>query len=98
MNNLEESTKIAKDVRFALLGRAIADRTAQGLDTSQERKEATILRRQEQDSARKATQFAALARQVGDAERNGKDIAELVAALIALRRTEVGPAVVAKEP
>ena len=92
MNHLEESTKFAKDTRFAILGRAIADRATRGQDATALIAEATILRRQEQDSADRQTQFAALARQIGDAARNGQDTAPHVARLMELRASEVGPA------
>jgi hypothetical protein len=84
MNNIEESTKLAKETRWASIGRAIAD----GSSREKWMQEAAVLRRQEQDSADRETQFAALARQIGDALRVGRDTAELVGKLVALRTLE----------
>jgi hypothetical protein len=91
MNNAEEATKIAKDVRFAVLGRAIADVSRAGGSYRQHVAEATLLRQQEQDSADKQTRFAALTRQIGDAARNGHDITPMVEMLTELRSVELGP-------
>jgi hypothetical protein len=85
MNNIEESTKLGKEVRWAVIGRAIAD----GVELQRWVSEAAILRRQEQDSACRETQFAALARQVGDAVRSGADLAPLLDSLRALRKHEL---------
>jgi hypothetical protein len=90
MNNAEEATKIAKDVHFAVLGRAIADAANSGAPLHQLLQEAQILRRREQDGATRQTNFAALTRQIGDAARNGKDTAPHIAAIVALRRAELG--------
>lgn len=90
MNNIEESIKLAKETRWAVLGRTLADAASQGKPVTAHIAEAELLRRQEQDSADRETQFAALARQVGDAVRKGKDTQPLVAQLVALRRRELG--------
>ena len=88
MNNLEESTKLSREARWATIGRAIAD----GKEREHWMLEASLLRRQEQQSADHQTQFSALARQIGDAVWSGRDTEELEAELVALRRGEVGPA------
>ncbi len=92
MINIEESTKIAKDTKFSVLGRAIADGARAGQDVTRHIAEAELLRRQEQESADKNTRFAALARQIGDATRTGRDAGELVVKLMELRAIELGPA------
>jgi hypothetical protein len=91
MNNAEEATKIAKDVRFAVLGRGIADVAMHGGSFRQLVAEAAMLRQQEQDSANKQTRFAAIARQIGDAARNGHNITPMVEMLTELRAMELGP-------
>jgi hypothetical protein len=88
--NLEESTKLSKDARFATLGRAIADASISGQSIREAVAEAQLLRWQEQDSASRETRMSALVRQIGDASRSGKAIAPLIAQLIDLRRTELG--------
>ncbi len=93
MNHAEEATKIARETRFAVLGRAIADALRAGDPAQALIDEATLRRRQEQDSAAKEQRFAALARQIGDANRNGKDLGPLLARAAALRAAELGPAV-----
>jgi hypothetical protein len=85
MLNLEESTKLGKEARWATIGRAIAD----GTDIVRWISEAAILRRQEQDKVGRETQFAAWARQVGDAVRSGADLTPLVVSLQALRKLEL---------
>jgi hypothetical protein len=92
MNNIEESIKLAKETKFAVLGRALADGIKRGENTSAIRQELQVIRLQEQESTSVETRFAALARQVGDADRNGKDASKLIAALVVLRRRELGPA------
>jgi len=91
MNHAEEATKIAKDVRFAVLGRGIADVARSGGSFRQLVAEAALLRQQEQDSANKQTRFAAIARQIGDAARGGHEIDALVEMLKELRAMELGP-------
>jgi hypothetical protein len=88
MNHAEEATKIARDVKFTVLGRALADRVAEGENADALIAQAVILRRIEQDSADKATRFAGLARQVGDAARNGKETQPILDKLVELRRIE----------
>ncbi len=90
MNNAEESTKIAKETRFAVLGRAIADNATAGESNARLILEAQILRRKEQDGWTRMTSFAALTRQLGDAARSGKDLSPILVALVALRASELG--------
>ena len=90
MNNLEESTKISRETKWAVLGRELADRKIAGKNLSAAINEAMILRRIEQDRADRETRFAGLARQVGDAARNGKDTTALLDQLADLRRVELG--------
>lgn len=89
MNNLEESTKLAKETQWATLGRAIADAMACGRSIEHLIEQAEILRRIEQQSADRETQFAALARQIGDAARKGRNPAPLLERLRQLRHFEL---------
>ncbi len=89
MNNIEESIKIAKDVKFAVLGRAIADSASSPQGLAPLLREVTLLRRQEHEVTDKEVAFAGIARQIGDANRNGKDLAQLIARIVQLRRLEV---------
>lgn len=75
--NIEESTKIAAEAKFATLGRAIADALLNNMDASGLLATVNQLRRIEQDNVDRSTRFAALARQLGDATRTGKDTAYL---------------------
>jgi len=79
-----------KEIRFAVLGRQLADNYRSGKPMDVIIAEVTLMRRQEQDSAAKLIQFAALARQVGDAARSGRDVAPLLDRLAELRRIELG--------
>lgn len=88
-SHAEEATKIAKETKFAALGRAIADAAHRSEATRHLIAEAETLRRIEQNSADRQMQFAALTRQVGDAAASGRDTAPLLARLTALRRLEL---------
>jgi hypothetical protein len=90
MNNAEEASKISRETKFAVLGRAIADAFRAEGNTSALISEAMRLRHIEQDQADKQTQFAGLARQIGDAARNGKDTQALLERIAELRRHELG--------
>lgn len=90
MNNAEEATKIAREAKWATLGRAIADAATAGQNHEAMRSAAAQMRAAEYALASKQTQFAALARQIGDAHSQGKDTAHLVAQLVALRNRELG--------
>ena len=90
MKHLEESTKIAKDVKFAVLARSLADAARQGQSTSQHRAELARLRVSEREVTDKTTDFAALGRQIGDAQAMDRDVSELVGRLIELRGKELG--------
>ena len=91
MNNAEEATKIARETKFAVLGRAIADSAANGQDPQRLIDQARILRAIEQRNADRQTLFAGLARQIGDAAGVGRDTEPLVERLRELRRRERGP-------
>jgi hypothetical protein len=93
MNNIEESIKLAKETKFAVLGREYADRLMHGKDIGPIAHELQMLRRQEQESTSMETRFAGLARMIGDATRNGKDVGHYETALVSLRRWELGPRV-----
>ncbi len=73
MSKLEGANKIADDVHFAVIGRAIADAARRGESFEGLANEALLLRQHEQDSADRQVQFARLARQIGDARRSGRD-------------------------
>ena len=90
MRNLEESTKIATEAKFATLARALADAIECGDTSAQDAAvdEMTLRRAQEQASSKTTNQFAALARQIGDAKGAGKDTGELTAQVVRLRRRE----------
>ena len=90
MNNAEEATKIAREVKFATIGRAIADYTRNGDDVERLVNEAATLRHIEQEQADKTTRFAGLTRQVGDAVRGGAQLAPLLLQLSELRTKEIG--------
>lgn len=92
-SHAEEATKIAKETKFAVLGRAIADAHATGAETKRLITQAMELRYIEQQQTDKQIAFAALTRQIGDAARNGKDLAALLDRIVELRRHEIGPAV-----
>jgi hypothetical protein len=85
MNNLEESTKLSRETRWATIGRAIAD----GQERDRYLLEAELLRKQEQQSAGYESGFAGLARQIGDARAKGKDVSDLVEQTKALRKGEL---------
>jgi hypothetical protein len=85
----EEQTKIAKEVAFATLGRAIADGTSKGADVKLLLQDAAVRRQQEQNQGDRTTKFAALVRQVGDAINSGKPIDELLDQLVELRHAEL---------
>lgn len=87
-----ERYKIAKETRWAVLGRTIADAASHGQTTTHLVREAQIMRAAEQATSDRNIQFAALVRQIGDAASVGRDVAPLVAQLIALRRHELRPA------
>ncbi len=90
MNNAEEATKMSREAKWAILGRAIADYSRMGENPAPLINEAATLRQMEQDRTDKATRFAGLARQVGDAARNGAEIAPLLLLLRDLRTAEIG--------
>ena len=90
MKNAEEATKISRESKWAILGRAIADYSMMGENPAALIHEAAILRQSEQEQRDKATRFAGLARQVGDAARNGAETAPLLLLLRDLRRAEIG--------
>jgi len=89
MSTLAEQTKIAKNTRFATLGRAVADAHRAGLDTKLLLAELATLRAQEHQVSDRQVAFAGLARQLGDAHSTGKETAELLARIAALRAVEV---------
>lgn len=89
VSHAEESTKIARETKFATLGRAIADAHRNRDGTNMLVSQAMMLRRIEQDAADKMTAFAALTRQIGDAARNGKDLTALLERIAELRRHEL---------
>lgn len=89
MATVEETYKISKDTRFAVLGRAVADAALAGQSTLRLIEELEQLRHHEQDSADRETRFAAFARQLGDAARTDKDTTTLINRLRALRRHEL---------
>lgn len=90
MNNAEEATKIAKEARWATLGRALADAARTGKAHAPLVEQAITLRAIEQAQADKQTQFAALARQIGDAAKAGRSTADLLHAPVMLRQNELG--------
>ena len=90
MKNAEEATKISREAKWAILGRAIADSSRMGENPAPLIHEAATLRQIEQDRRDKTTRFAGLARQVGDAARNGAEIAPLLLLLRDLRTAEIG--------
>jgi len=90
MKNAQETIKISREAKWAVLGRAIADCGRMGENPAAFIHEAAILRRVEQEGADKAIRFASLARQVGDAARNGAETAPLILRLRDLRRAEIG--------
>lgn len=94
MNYNEEATKTARDVKFGVVARALADVAAAGGDTKSLIAQLRTMRLAEQMSQPRFGRFAALARQIGDAARNGNKAheLELVHNLIQLRREEIGPA------
>ena len=87
MNN-EESHKIAREVRFANLGRQLADSAMRGAATGELLSELAIIRTAEHRVSDRVVAFAGLARQIGDAVQAGRDITDLLERLIALRRFE----------
>ena len=90
MNNAQETIKISREAKWAILGRAIADSSRMGENPAALIREAATLRQMEQDRTDKASRFAGLARQVGDAARNGAEIAPLLLLLRDLRTAELG--------
>ncbi len=90
MNHAEEATKIAKNTRFAVIGRAIADAQLRGAPCMPMVQEAAILRAAEQSGASREVRFAGLTRQLGDAHRAGTDTGPLLKQLAELRRAELG--------
>lgn len=93
MTTLAEQSKIAKNTRFATLGRAVADAHSTGRDTHMLMHELAQLRHQEEQVSDRQVAFAGLARQLGDAHYAGKDTAALLNRLCTLRDAELGPAV-----
>lgn len=93
MNNAEEATKIAREAKWATLGRAIADAARAGQSHARLDQNAATMRAVEQAQADKQTQFAALARQIGDALVQDRDTGPLVRKLMDLRARELGPAI-----
>jgi len=90
MKNAEVATKMSREAKWAVLGRAIADCSRMGENPAALIHEAAALRRMEQERTDKAIRFAGLARQVGDAARNGAEMAPLLVLLRDLRRAEIG--------
>jgi hypothetical protein len=90
MNNAQETTKISREAKWAILGRAIADSIRMGENPAALIREAATLRQMEQERTDKASRFAGLARQIGDAARNGAETAPLLQRLRELRRAEIG--------
>ena len=90
MNNAQETTKISREAKWAILGRTIADCIRMGENPAALIHEAATLRQMEQDRTDKASRFAGLARQVGDAARNGAEMAPLLLLLRDLKRAEIG--------
>ena len=91
MKKAEEAIKISREIKWAILGRAMADYSRMGENPAPLIREAATLRQSEQDRADRAPRFASLARQVGDAARSGAEIAPLIQQLCDLRRAEAGP-------
>jgi hypothetical protein len=89
MNNIEEATRIAADVRFGIRARELADRQATGRAIEPIVSELAILRRQEQERASQLVRMAGLGRQIGDAAAVGKPIDHLVLGLLELRKREL---------
>jgi hypothetical protein len=92
MSTPAEQTKIAKNTRFATLGRAAADAHNAGQDTSLLLNELATLRQAEHQVSDRQIAFAGLARQLGDAHAAGKDTAPLLERAAQLRSQELGPA------
>ena len=90
MNNNEEATKIPREARWAVLGRAIADAVHSGQPTTALVVTAAMLRRQEQENWSRTITFAAITRQIGDAARTGKEYDHYIAQLASLRWKELG--------
>ena len=90
MNNAQETTKISREAKWAILGRAIADSSRMGENPARLIHEAAALRQMEQERTDKAIRFAGQARQVGDAARNGAEMAPLLLLLRDLKRAEIG--------
>lgn len=93
MATLAEQTKMAKNTRFATLGRAVADAHRAGRDTSLLTQELMLLRKQEHQVSDRQIAFAGLARQIGDAVGQGRDISDLLERMAKLRQQELGPAI-----
>ena len=90
MKNAVEVTKISREAKWAILGRAIADYSRMGENPAALIHEAATLRQMEQERIDKTSRFAALARQVGDAARIGAEMAPLLLLLRDLRKAEIG--------
>jgi hypothetical protein len=86
--NNEESTKIPKEMRFAALGRQLADNAMDGKPTAAVVGELAMIRKAEHEVSDKQVAFAGLARQVGDAVASGRDPADLIKRLVELRQYE----------
>jgi hypothetical protein len=86
-----EELKIAREAKWAALGREIADTATRQSNMTGLLTEARIMRQIEQSRADRQTRFAALARQVGDAAASGKPLAPLLQQLADLRALELGP-------
>lgn len=77
------------NMRFAVIGREIADGKMRGRDVSKLVEELAVQRGLEYGQGDKSTQIAAIARQIGDAKRAGRDTNELIGWLCTVRRMEV---------
>jgi len=89
MKNLEESTKIAKGARFAMLARQLADKHQARQPIRAELTELAILRGQEQRVTDREIAFQGLGRQIGDAARTSQPLEDLLSRLVELRRHEL---------
>ncbi len=88
--NIAEASKIGANVRFAVLGRALADAAIAGAIDDALLGELAMLREREHQNSGWVVRFAALARQIGDAVSGGRDASELVEELKLLRSRELG--------
>lgn len=89
MATIEETHKLAKNTRFAILTREAADAALTGQDVEHVLAELDAVRLHELQSSQRLTEFAAIGRQLGDAHRAGRDTSDLLRAAVSLRRLEL---------